>query len=60
MLMTLKEVMEFTHVSRATVFKWLKDGRIERIKRPGMKNILFERLKMEQFILKGEWPKDEN
>ncbi len=59
MFLTLPEAIELSRMSRATIFRLIKNGLIERIKRPGMKQILIERAKFEQYILKGEWPKDE-
>jgi predicted site-specific integrase-resolvase len=51
MFLTLNEAIELSHMSRATIFRLIKNGYIERIKRPGMKKILFEKNKFEHYLL---------
>ena len=58
MFLTLPEAIEMSHMSRATIFRLIKNGTIKRIKHPGMKSILFVRSSFEQYLLKGVWPKD--
>jgi predicted site-specific integrase-resolvase len=58
-MLSVIEAMSLAKVSRATIFNWIKQGRIERLKLPGKKVILINEEKYKLFLQTGVWPNDE-
>lgn len=57
-MLTVEDAMRLANVSRVTIFTWIREGKIERIKLPGKKRIMIDKEKFQAFLQTGAWSKN--